>query len=88
VIFRGINPSRYSAAVKHHFARPGNRFWTTLHAAGFTSQLLLPSEEREFLVERYALTNLAGRASAAADGLPAMPKQGIAAPFDRIVRPG
>ncbi len=27
VLFCGINPGLYSAAVGHHFARPGNRFW-------------------------------------------------------------
>jgi TDG/mug DNA glycosylase family protein len=71
VLFVGINPSLYSAAVKHHFARPGNRFWPTLFAAGFTSRLLLPSEERELLAEGYGITNLAGRATASADELTA-----------------
>jgi TDG/mug DNA glycosylase family protein len=33
VLYCGINPSLYSAAVGHHFARPGNRFWPALHAA-------------------------------------------------------
>src|SRR5262245_45583494 len=42
VLFVGINPSLYSAAVGHHFARPGNRFWRVLHAAGFTSRLVSP----------------------------------------------
>ncbi len=42
VLFCGINPSVYSAAVGHHFARPGNRFWPTLHAAGFTDRRLSP----------------------------------------------
>jgi TDG/mug DNA glycosylase family protein len=27
VVFVGINPSRFSAARGHYFARPGNRFW-------------------------------------------------------------
>src|SRR4051812_35773923 len=40
VLFCGINPSLYSAAVGHHFARPGNRFWPALHAAGFTDRVL------------------------------------------------
>lgn len=26
VLFCGINPGLYTAAVGHHFARPGNRF--------------------------------------------------------------
>ena len=45
VLFCGINPSLYSAAVGHHFARPGNRFWPALHASGFTERLLSPFED-------------------------------------------
>jgi G:T/U-mismatch repair DNA glycosylase len=32
VLFCGINPGLYSAAVGHHFGRPGNRFWPVLAA--------------------------------------------------------
>ena len=39
VLFVGINPGLYSAATGHHFARPGNRFWPALHAAGFSDRL-------------------------------------------------
>jgi double-stranded uracil-DNA glycosylase len=39
VLFCGINPGLYSGATGHHFARPGNRFWRTLHQAGFTEEL-------------------------------------------------
>ena len=49
VLFCGINPGLYTAAVGHHFARPGNRFWKALHAAGFTPRLLSPWEESELL---------------------------------------
>ena len=42
VLFCGINPGLVSAATGHHFARPGNRFWPALHAAGFTPRLLAP----------------------------------------------
>jgi TDG/mug DNA glycosylase family protein len=45
VLFVGINPSLRSAEVGHHFARPGNRFWPTLHAAGFTPRRLAPQED-------------------------------------------
>src|SRR5947207_9879647 len=45
VLFCGINPSLRSAEVGHHFARPGNRFWPTLHAAGFTPRPLAPHED-------------------------------------------
>jgi TDG/mug DNA glycosylase family protein len=69
VLFCGINPGLYSGATGHHFARPGNRFWPTLHRAGFTPRLLDPSEERELLTLGYGITNLVRRATATADKL-------------------
>ena len=69
VLFCGINPGLYSGATGHHFARPGNRFWPTLHHAGFTPRLLHPSEERELLTHGYGITNLVARATATADQL-------------------
>ena len=66
VLFVGINPGLYSAAVRHHFARPGNRFWPVLHAAGFTERLLSPSEERELLKWGYGITNVVAQATATA----------------------
>ena len=69
VLFCGINPGLYSGATGHHFARPGNRFWPTLHQAGFTPRLLVPSEERELLDFGYGITNLVARATATADEL-------------------
>jgi TDG/mug DNA glycosylase family protein len=67
VLFCGINPSLYSAAVGHHFARPGNRFWKTLYAAGFTERLLSPFEDDALLQRGYGVTNIADRATATAD---------------------
>jgi TDG/mug DNA glycosylase family protein len=69
VLFCGINPSLYSAAVGHHFARPGNRFWPTVHAAGFSDRLLAPFEEHELLERGYGITNLVARATASANEL-------------------
>jgi TDG/mug DNA glycosylase family protein len=66
VLFCGINPGLYSAATGHHFARPGNRFWTTLHEAGFTDRRLSPAEERELLALGYGITNVVPRATASA----------------------
>jgi TDG/mug DNA glycosylase family protein len=71
VLFCGINPGLYSAAVGHHIARPGNRFWPTLHVAGFTERLLSPFEERELLQRGYGITNIVDRATGAADELSA-----------------
>src|SRR5437868_738639 len=67
VLFVGINPGLYTAATGHHFARPGNRFWPALHAAGFSAQLLHPSEQRTLLERGYGITNLVNRATATAD---------------------
>jgi double-stranded uracil-DNA glycosylase len=71
VLFCGINPGLYSAAVGHHFARPGNRFWPALHLAGFTDRLFDPSEERKLLTLGYGITNIVARASASAKELSA-----------------
>lgn len=71
VLFCGINPSLYSAAVGHHFARPGNRFWRTLHGAGFTPRLFAPTEERLLLDVGVGITNVVARATASADELSA-----------------
>ena len=67
VLFSGINPGLYTAAVGHHFARPGNRFWPALYAAGFTDRVLSPFEERELLKSGYGITNVVPRATASAD---------------------
>ncbi len=69
VLFCGINPGLYTAAVGHHFARPGNRFWPALHAAGFTDRLMSPFAERELLQSGYGITNVVMRTTATADQL-------------------
>jgi TDG/mug DNA glycosylase family protein len=71
VLFCGINPGLYSAAVGHHFARAGNRFWRALHAAGFTGRILVPSESRLLLTLGYGLTDIVARPSAQANELTA-----------------
>jgi TDG/mug DNA glycosylase family protein len=69
VLFVGINPSLYSAAVGHHFARPGNRFWKALYRSGFTGRLLSPFEDRDLLQRGLGVTNIVPRATAAAEEL-------------------
>jgi TDG/mug DNA glycosylase family protein len=69
VLFCGINPGLWSAAVGHHFARPGNRFWPALHLGGFTPRLLAPDEEAELLRLGLGITNLVERATAGAADL-------------------
>src|SRR6201991_3955347 len=67
VLFCGINPGLYTAAVGHHFARPGNRFWPALFASGFTDKLLSPFDEHELLKSGYGITNVVRRTTATAD---------------------
>lgn len=86
VLFCGINPGLYSAAIRHHFGRPGNRFWPTLHAAGFTDRLLSPFEERELLKRGYGITNIVARATAAADELSTEELRAGARRLERKVR--
>jgi double-stranded uracil-DNA glycosylase len=61
VLFCGINPSLTSAARRHHFARPGNRFWPALHLAGLTPRQLGPDEDRELLRYGLGVTNVVDR---------------------------
>lgn len=69
VLFCGINPGLYTVWTGHHFARPGNRYWKALHDGGFTPRVLAPSEEQLLLEFGCGITNVADRASAAADEL-------------------
>ena len=66
VLFCGINPSLYTAAVGHHFARPGNRFWPALYKSGFTDRLVSPFEERELLKRGVGISNVVPHATASA----------------------
>ena len=71
ILFCGINPGLYSAAVGHHFAGPGNRFWPALFSSGFTDRVLGPSEEQDLLKLGYGITNIVDRATASAAELSA-----------------
>lgn len=86
VLFCGINPGLYTAAVGHHFGRPGNRFWPVLHRAGFTPRLLHPSEQRELLQYGFGITNLVARATSAADELTAEELEAGAKVLERKVK--
>lgn len=77
LLFVGINPSLWTAAVGAHFARPGNRVWPALYAARLTGHLVDPSAgmsatNTEHVVSRgIGITNLVARATARADELTA-----------------
>ena len=66
VLFCGINPGLYTAAVGHHFARPGNRFWPALFRSGFTDRLISPFDERELLDSGLGISNVVPHATATA----------------------
>ncbi|NCY17188.1 MAG: mismatch-specific DNA-glycosylase [Actinobacteria bacterium] len=77
LLFVGINPGLWTAAVNAHFARPGNRFWPALHRAGITSapvdaSLGLPRWAQEELAQAgIGISNLVPVATARADELTA-----------------
>ena len=66
VLFCGINPGLYTAAIGHHFGRPGNRFWPALHGAGFTPRQFAPWEEQQLLPLGLGITNMVERTTASA----------------------
>ncbi|MCE5258724.1 MAG: G/U mismatch-specific DNA glycosylase [Chloroflexi bacterium] len=65
----GINPGLYTAAIGHHFGRPGNRFWPALYASGLTPRLLSPYDEHELLDYGIGIVSLVDRPTAAASEL-------------------
>ena len=77
LLFVGINPGLWTAAVNAHFARPGNRFWPALQLAGITPRRIdashgMPTADRELLVAAgVGISNLVPFATARADELTA-----------------
>ena len=75
LLFVGINPSLWSAAVNAHFARPGNRFWPALFAAGIVprrvdaSNGMSAADHEMVLGAGVGITNVVMAATARADEL-------------------
>lgn len=69
LLFVGINPGLVSAATGLHFARPGNRFYPALSAAGIIDSLTAAEARPELEAAGIGVTNLVPRASARADEL-------------------
>jgi TDG/mug DNA glycosylase family protein len=86
VLFCGINPGRVSAAAGAPFANPRNDFWRLLHAAGFTSRLLEPSEAGELARLGIGLTNAARRTTGGSGDLRKADFAGAADRLERIAR--
>ena len=75
LLFVGINPGLWTAAVHTHFARPGNRFWPALYLAGITAEEVdagdgLTDDQRAGLRSSgIGITNIVEVATARADEL-------------------
>jgi TDG/mug DNA glycosylase family protein len=69
VVFCGINPGLTSAAQGRHFARRSNRFWKTIHLAGFTKEEISPEHGELILAEGCGLTTAVARPTSRADEL-------------------
>lgn len=75
LLFVGINPGLWTAAVRTHFAHPGNRFYPALTAAGIIDREIdrgtgMTDADRAAVVGRgIGITNLVRRATARADEL-------------------
>jgi double-stranded uracil-DNA glycosylase len=75
LLFVGINPGLWTAAVQTHFAHPTNRFYPALAAAGITGYEVdrvagMSDDDRAHLVARgIGITNLVRRATARASEL-------------------
>ena len=75
LVFVGINPGLWTAAVNAHFARRGNRFWPSLFAAGITPHALdlrdgMSVADRELVLGLgIGITNIVPSASARAEEL-------------------
>jgi len=75
LLFVGINPGLWTAAVNAHFARRGNRFWPALHEAGITpheidaSDGMQPTDLVLLADLGIGITNIVPTASARADEL-------------------
>ncbi len=75
LLFVGINPGLWTAATGAHFARPGNRFYPALAAAGIVDHVIdasngmRPADRDALLHAGIGITNLAPRATAKASDL-------------------
>ncbi|WP_439856297.1 G/U mismatch-specific DNA glycosylase [Pseudomonas yamanorum] len=85
VIFCGINPGLKAAATGHHFMGRSNRFWRTLHLAGFTPHEVQPENDRTILQYQCGLTTVVERPTARADQLSADEFKAAAVSFERKI---
>lgn len=58
LVFCGSALGFESAKQKAYYAKPGNKFWPTLHAVGLTPRLFKPTEYPALLTLRIGLTDI------------------------------
>jgi double-stranded uracil-DNA glycosylase len=58
LVFCGTAPSKKSAEARAYYAKPGNRFWPSLHETGITPRRFAPHEYPSLLDLRIGLTDL------------------------------
>ncbi len=58
LVFCGTAPSTASAKARAYYAKPGNRFWPSLHAVGITPRRFAPSDYPQLLSLGIGLTDL------------------------------
>ncbi|RKF48583.1 G/U mismatch-specific DNA glycosylase [Paraburkholderia fungorum] len=85
VVFCGINPGVLAASSGHHFAGRGNRFWRTVHLAGFTPEQIAPEDDRTLLQYGCGLTTAVSRPTARADELSPWEFKAAAAEFEQKI---
>jgi double-stranded uracil-DNA glycosylase len=86
VVFCGINPGLSAAAMGHHFAGRGNRFWRVLHLAGFTDETFRPENDYQLLQYGYGLTAAVSRPTARSDELSRAEIQAAASQLEQKIR--
>ncbi|OON16935.1 uracil-DNA glycosylase family protein, partial [Opisthorchis viverrini] len=61
IVIVGINPSLASASVGHHYAGPGNHFWTCISQAGLVPEMVTCYDDERMLDYGIGFTNVCTR---------------------------
>ncbi|KAB1657172.1 mismatch-specific DNA-glycosylase [Pseudoclavibacter sp. CFCC 11306] len=91
LLFVGVNPGLWTAAVNAPYAYPGNRFWPALERSGLVqrhfdaSHGLSPADRADFVAAGLGSTNFVNRATIRADELSADELRAGAAHLDNLV---
>jgi TDG/mug DNA glycosylase family protein len=86
VVFCGLNPGLSAAASGHHFVGRSNRFWRTLHLAGFTPVQIEAEQDASLLTYGLGVTSVVERPTAGVDDLARREFVAAAEEFESWVR--